>query len=72
MKTIIENLVDRHASKKEKELPKGTTIRFEIGNTSLSCIATEEGLKIYKRNEKFNEEDRIMTISSTSNKIYIR
>ena len=70
-KTIIEDLVARHEGKKETELPEGTTIRFEIGNTKLSCKATEEGLEIYKRNDMVGEEERIMTIGALDNKLYV-
>ena len=71
MKVIIEDLVAKMAGGKEKILPKGTTIRFEMGNTSLSCSITEDGLAIYKINNTI-EEDRIITIGCASNKLYIK
>lgn len=72
MKIIIEDLVAKMKGKPETELPKGTVIRFEIGNTQLSCTATDEGLSIYKVNNIRNEESRIMTVSISSNIIYVR
>jgi len=72
MKTIIEDLVAKMEGKPETELPEGTTIRFEIGNTRLSCKATEEGLEIYKINDMGKEESRIMTVGMSSNKLYVR
>ena len=71
MKTIIENLVDKMEGKKEVELPKGTTIRFEIGKTKLSCTITDEGLEIYKVNDGGMKESRIMTKGISSNKVYV-
>jgi len=72
MKTIIEDLVAKTKGKPETELPKGTTIRFEIGNTRLSCKATDEGLEIYKVNDAAREESGIMTVGVSGNKLYVR
>ena len=72
MKVIIEDVVAKMAGNKEKELPEGTTIRFEIGSTRLSCTATEDGLEIYKINDMDTGESRIITIACLSNKIYIK
>lgn len=51
MKVIIEDVVKRMGGGTEKELPEGTTIRFEIGNTKLTCESSEFGLRIYKVND---------------------
>ena len=72
MKTIIENLVAKHEGKKEQELPERTTIRFEIGDTRLSCIATDEGLEIYKVTDLGIKEQRIIIMSISSNKVCIK
>ena len=72
MKTIIENLVIKMSGGTEKELPENTTIRFEVGNTSLSCKVNDEGLRIYKINNNGLEEDRIMTIGVSSNVLLIK
>ena len=71
MKTIIENLVAKMEGKPETELPEGTTIRFEIGNTQLSCKATDEGLEILKIKNMGKEERRIMTVGMSSNKLNV-
>lgn len=72
MKTIIEDLVAKMDGKPEKELPEGTTIRFEIGNTTLSCKATDEGVEIYKVNNMGSEESRIMTMGKSSNVLIVK
>ena len=72
MKTIIEDIVAKMEGRPETILPENTTIRFEIGNTNLSCKATEEGLEIYKVNNNGLEESRIMVIGLASNKSLIR
>lgn len=72
MKIIIEDLVAKMEGKEEVFLPENTTIRFEIGDTKLSCKPTNEGLEIYKINDKVLEESRIMTIGISSNKIYVK
>lgn len=72
MKTIIEDLVAKMEGKPETILPENTTIRFEIGNTRLSCKATDEGLEIYKINDNGLEESRITTVGMSSNKLYVR
>jgi len=71
MKVIIEDLVAKMEGKPETILPEGTTIRFEIGNTKLSCKANEEGLLIYKVNNNGLEESRIMTIGASSNRLCV-
>jgi len=72
MKTIIENLVDKMDGKEETELPRNTTIRFEFGDTKLSCTLTDEGLQIYKINNNGAEEGRIMLLGQSSNVIFIK
>lgn len=72
MKTIIEDLVAKMEGKPETILPENTTIRFEIGYTRLSCVATKQGLEIYKMNNNGLEEGRIMTVGMSSNKLYIK
>ena len=47
-KIIIEDLVSKMKGKKEKELPEGTVIRFEIGSVELSCQDNDQGHEIYK------------------------
>lgn len=71
MKTIIEDIVAKMEGKPETILPENTTIRFEIGNTKLSCKATEDGLEIYKINNNGLEEGRIVAIGNASNKFII-
>lgn len=48
MRVFIEDLVAKTSDKGEQELPKGTTIRFEIGDDKYSCHPTEKGIEIYK------------------------
>ena len=79
MKIIIES---REAKKgAEIELPQNTVIRYEIGSVKLRCKLTEGGLAIYKANEfpyspesglYIPEEDAIMAIGASSNKMYIK
>jgi len=71
MKTIIEDIVAKMEGKPETILPKDTTIRFEIGDTRLSCKATEEGLEIYKVNDMGGQESRIVVIALSSNGCYV-
>jgi len=72
MKTIIEDLVGAMNGREETILPENTTIRFEIGDTSLSCQPTEDGLRIYKMNDRTIEDSRIMTIGASSNVLLVR
>ena len=76
MKVIIEDLVKKHEGNKETELPKETTIRFEIEDSEcefarikLSCKVEDNCLKIYKC---CDIDDRIMIIADNSNSIYIK
>ena len=69
-RTIVEDVVARMSGSEEKVLPEGTTIRFEIGDTRLSCMATDEGLKIYKIS--FRGEGRIMTVGVSSNVLIVK
>ena len=68
--TVIQNAKSK--GEPEKELPEGTVIGFEIGDIRLSCPATENGLKIYKKSDKGAEESRIITVGEASNVLYIR
>lgn len=72
MKVIIENIVARMEGKEEKELPRNTTIRFEIGKIELSCKITKDGLEIYKTDNSVERDSRIIIMSVTSNKINIK
>lgn len=57
--------------KPETILPDNTTIRFEIGDTILSCKATKEGLEIYKINNMGGQESVIIIKAISSNKCYV-
>lgn len=66
MKVIIEDLVAKVEGKTETELPKETVIRFEIGDMSISCEITSDGLKLYKRHWSGQETINITPINSNS------
>lgn len=71
MKVIIEDVVLKMAGGAETELPEGTSIRFEMGTTSLSCKITEHGLSIYKIDNVIGDGE-IIILPHASNKIYIK
>lgn len=70
-KTIIEDVVARHEGRTEVEIPDNPTIQFTIGNTKLSCKATEQGLEISKINHSF-EDDRVTATCIAGNVILIK
>ena len=70
MKTIIEDLTVKMSGGKEKELPLNTVIRFEIGNTKLSCRATAEGVEITKVDNL--SSSRIMTVGISGNMVCVK
>ena len=72
MKTIIEDLVVKMEGGTEVCLPENTTIRFEFGETSLSCKVTENGLEIYKMYDSIGDESKIMTVGESSNRIIVK
>lgn len=71
IRIIIEDIVAKMDGKPETILPDNTVIRFEIGNTKLTCIATQEGLEIRKINDFGLEKSAICITSISSNMLYV-
>jgi hypothetical protein len=71
VRVVVEDLVAKFAGKPEKVLPKGTSIRFDVGDISLSCKITDDGLEIIK-SVGLESESRITVNPISSNAIFLR